>query len=409
MPRHQWTRSLGLLLPAFPLLTCSDPSGPCDRPSACEMPGVDLYVEVVEILSAAFDPADGLRIVEPGPVTIHVSVRNRGDAVSLPGAVELGYGRSADGEFVLKADLDTVPTPALRPGESFQFTIDLETYEIVDRPRTPAIDGLTYATAAILDPDADPTNNFRESPRVHVRIAVLDAVLELSTSSIDVNKSYPARLKIRNSSAHGAAPPAVVGFLLFDLGGEYSSVLGFGIHDIPAIEPLGVYEEELLVTVPAESAWQHSAQQARIWIRTAPPGTSTTQLINSWKGVNVGGPVVSIRPDYAACAPPLLQADSAVVSLLTCTNPLPFYVFELGATADRWYAIEQERFPGVTIYSPAGERLGDWYPGQWIRFAAPGQYFLVDFELEKYPQPSKYIILRALPPGVPPPSGAMFQ
>src|SRR3970040_75459 len=68
----------------LPLAGCRDPAGPCDRPNACEVQGVDLYIPKLELVTTRFDSVDGLGVVRADTIEIESVVRNRGDTISEP-------------------------------------------------------------------------------------------------------------------------------------------------------------------------------------------------------------------------------------------------------------------------------------------------------------------------------------
>ncbi len=371
---------IGFVL-TLPLTGCQDPTAPCDRPNACEVSGVDLYISHLEIVANRFDSIDGLGIVDPDPLIVEVTVQNRGDSISAPATLVVHY---------LYAESDSLLIPPLGPGYSQFFRDTIATWEPsgsfrhVEGGTSPISGDTSSATAQVLIADSDTTNNRRVSAIVHVAVPLIEASIELQASDVWVNVPFQAHVAVNNISRYAALDGRAFGFHLFIMpAGDIPGWVGFGARDLPPLPPGDGYTiDELTVTLAA--AWQHEAKKYRIVPVLAPIGTRDSTLL--WDGRRLRWGVsdtVTIHPDYHACQPTQLRPDTLVWAPVVCTSPSGFGLFMLDARPDRLYAIEQATYPGAGVYNDAGERLGSVSPGQWFYFTIPGTKWLVDFRGDK--------------------------
>ena len=366
----------------LPLTSCQDPAGPCDRPNACEIHGVDLFISDLEVVATQFDSIDGLGVVRPDTVEIKSVVRNRGDSISEPTMLVLDYTDAYE---------DSVLIPPLRPGEAHVERTRLATWTGGWRFHLASTGhDIESVTGKLLITDADSTNNRVVSAQVHVAIAVLEVTLALADTDVWVGESVAARLAISNQSKHGGFPPTAVGFALRTLPPlrDIAGVTTFGMHDLPEIPPSSRYEEDLFLTVPSRAAWQYVAHDYVIHPVLADAGTGDTGPVGlPWLP---GVATITLHPDYRACEPVLLVPDTLVWAPYVCNVPAPIYVFELQVRAGHGYGIEQPDpdNPGATIYTLDGLKWGNVYEGMLLQFAEPGTYWVSDWLGRKFDIPS---------------------
>ena len=375
----------------LPLTSCQDPAGPCDRPNACEVPGVDLLISELELVAEQFDSVDGLGVVRADTVEIRSVVRNRGDSTSEATTLVLRYTHAGNPAAPLAGE-DSVQIPPLRPGESHLERTRLATWPSAWGYLLAATNTDTVSVAAkLLITDTDSTNNEVVSARAHVAIALLEVTLAPADTDLWVGEPVAARLTIANRSRHGHFAPTAIGFSLRtlpplrDLAGLTTTT--FGMHDVPAVAPSSQYEEDLVLTVPSRAAWQYVAHDWVIHPVLAAAGTGDTFPALPWLP---GVATITLHPDYRACEPALLIPDTLVWAPYVCDVPEPMYVFELQVRADHMYGIEQPDpyNPGATIYTPDGLKWGDVYEGMLLQFAEPGTYWVGDFLGRWYDIPS---------------------
>ncbi len=381
------------------LAGCRDAAGPCDRSGACEVQGVDLRVDLLEVVASQHDPETGFGIVDPDSIDLTFRVANHGDSVSTSTALTIRYvGKLSADERFDAAPPDTVIIPPLAPGYAHERHLTMRTYESATRPRQAGVWGdSAYAVAELLQTDRNDANNRRESPRVHIRLAVLDFAVMLLDTALQVNRSFPARLVIRNTSRHGALPPAAIGFWLWGVNVEVAGPMGFGSHDMPGLAPSAAYERDLVLKIPPNAVWNFRAEKYVLVTQVSDPGTGDSLLWRARQWVIGNGPEVTVRPDYTACQPPELKVDTIARAPLVCTNPYPFYVFELAPQTDREYSIEQPDHPGASIYRADGSKVGDVMPGWWFHFHVGGTYWVVDALLRDEATPTRSMTLRQRP------------
>jgi hypothetical protein len=361
---------LGFALPML-LAGCQDPAGPCDRPNACEVHGVDLFITHLELVTTRFDSIDGLGVVRSDTVEIESVVRNRGDTISEPTILILRYTYASE---------DSAVVPALRPGESHVERTRLATWFGGWSYMGVAAGDTARVLAQLLLPDADTSNNWGISPQVHIALPMLEMALALADTDIWVNEPVAARLTMWNRSRHATLGPKAVGFFLrtpppqSDLAGATT----FGMHDVPPLPPSSRYEEDLVLTVPSRAGWQD--QGGRFTLHPVLAGAGASDSPNPFPMLSSVA-TITLHPDYRACEPALLKPDSVVLAPYVCNVPVPIYVFELEAHADRLYGIEQPDmpYPGATVFRADGSRWGNVFPGMRVQFAAPGTYWVVDY------------------------------
>ena len=373
----------------LPLTSCQDPAGPCDRPNACEVPGVDLLISELELVAEQFDSVDGLGVVRADTVEIRSVVRNRGDSTSEATTLVLRYTHAGNPAAPLAGE-DSVQIPPLRPGESHLERTRLATWPAAWGYLLAATNADTVSVAAkLVITDADSTNNEVVSARAHVAIALLEVTLAPADTDLWVGEPVAARLTIANRSRHGHFAPTAIGFSLRTLPPlrDRAGLTTFGMHDVPAVAPSSQYEEDLVLTFPSRAAWQYVAHDYVVHPVLAAAGTGDTVPIGlPWLP---GVATITLHPDYRACEPVLLVPDTLVWAPHVCDVPGPMYVFELQVRADHTYGIEQPDpdSPGATIYTANGLVWGDAYEGMDLQFTEPGTYWVVDHVWRKYDIP----------------------
>jgi len=377
----------------------ADPAGPCDRGFACEVAGVDLFVERLEFVAEEHDPETGLGIIEPSPVEIEFSVANRGDTISEPVVLVLRYGYWADYSGGSPAPEDSVEIPPLGPGERHEQRVVIESPEWAVRPQLAGSGDRWHATAVLLAQDADTANNRAQSADVHVKIAVVDLSFTFEDTALWVNQPFRMHLTIANRSRHGALPASSMGFFLVDYPDYIISTVAFGRHDVPVVAPESEYEEDLLITISPAATWNDQTYEFLVLGAFMPPGTSDSTVYSHpewWFSRFMIEPAqfVNVHPNYRACGAVPLVVGEFVAAPLVCTEPSPVYFFELTARTDRAYGIEQMHEPvGATIYSAAGAKLRNIFPGERIVFHEPGTYFIGDFVSGGNPPPVRFMRL----------------
>lgn len=190
---RRWILPLALgslaLLPA----ACDDPAGPCAPAFACEIEGVDLFVDELEILADERDPSDGRGVIEAGLASVRVRVRNRGTEPSPPAPIALGYGTDLGSAVTFP---DTLSVPGLPPGGTWEGRTTLLTWD--GGPGDPG-DATGYATAELVIADADTANNRLVSEPVYVRLSIV---------SRSADRARPLRPQPRRSAAAPAPRPS---------------------------------------------------------------------------------------------------------------------------------------------------------------------------------------------------------
>ena len=396
---------LSVLALGLALAACrDDPAGPCARGFACQVAGVDLFVERLEIVAAERDPETGLGIIEPSPVEIEFSVANRGDTISEPAILVLRYGSNPGypGSPGSLAPDDSVQIPPLGPGERHEQRVVIESPEWAVRPQLAALTrgDRWHATAVLLVQDADTANNRAQSADVHVKIPVVDLSFSFEDTALWVSQPFKMHLTITNRSRHGALPASSVGFFLVEWDYVISTV-AFGTHDVPAVAPESEYEEELLITISPAATWNDRVHQFLVMAVFMPAGRTDSTLYPPtewwfWWYMTEPAQFVNVHPNYRACGAVPLVVGEFVAAPLVCTDPAPVYFFELAARTDRAYGIEQGGPPenwGASVYSAEGAHLRNIFPGERMVFSEPGTYFIGDFFPSSNPPPERFMRL----------------
>lgn len=366
-------RRTAMLTLSVLLAACNDPLGPCDGEFACQVAGIDLAITDVRIVSGdrtGTDAVTGLPIYGAGAMTAAVTVVNRGDSI-FPG----------------QQSESSAAIPALRPGERHEYLITADfTGRVLplrtgDDPRMVDVTTI-FAALPFVDADVDADNNSAQSIRFHLAVPVVDIDVSVGQrSELRANEPFVASFAIRNRSVHGAAldsSAVVLCMVDFDLG-CWGSWPYFGKFDLPSIDAGWHHENAYLASAPPEAlVWQEEAHEAHL---TA----CVVQTRDAEPYADSFGPcgnavAITVRPDYAACSPPVLQLGVAITlarpncGQRSVDDPGTFSVLALDAVAGTTYQAVSS-IDAVAVYDADGEPAD--LPGAGISFAEDGRYYLV--------------------------------
>ncbi|HSJ10898.1 MAG TPA: CARDB domain-containing protein [Longimicrobiales bacterium] len=312
-----------LLLPTGIIILiagCSrPPTDPCTQPGVCTLPQPDLSVAAAVITAHERDAQSGLPVVDPAAIPLRVVVRNDGSgaAPATTASVTL-QGRT----------IATSPVPSLTAGTS-------HTLDIVADAQLGAflfdtdIRSLEVHVAAVED---DVSNNSRGTGGFHAALPVLRVRTELDGPGFRADHGTAAAVTVENISRHATLASSSITLCLH--------VPGAACHDAANRLELG-----------------------RLHTGTLPPGASTRlattavvpsaavhqNLVEAWQlSTCVGEDLracgsalqVEVRPDYEACAPPLLEPDAPVSTQPVCTRPCPIRAYAVSVRPGRTYLVE---------------------------------------------------------------------
>jgi hypothetical protein len=324
---EQRARSIPLVAAA--LLACSGAVEPCVPESGCVTPQPDLLVSSVEVVTPLRDPVTGLPVVSPDAIDVRFAVRNGGSG----GAPAAGVAIEMRGRA-----LGFVPIPALAPGRTHTSTVRLQSGlgRFVTGTDTMSIEAIAVA----LEPELG--NNARTSGPFHVALPVVQLESAFDSLKFTVNVSAPARVTVANLSRHAALPSSTLGFCFHELGmrcREDDGATPLARLDLPAVPAGQSRALTVPITVGSGAAHQNQIDAYHLSTCIGAAELDASGLLDERRRDCAAPLVVTVRPDYETCEPPLLQPDVPASSSPVCVRPCPIFVYAVDVQPGYTYRV----------------------------------------------------------------------
>lgn len=384
-------------IPFLALLACSDPTGPCDMPGACEVEGFDLHVIAAHIAEqAGTDAVTGRPVAPAGDILIEYVVRNRGTQTAPARAVTLWSDRldSSGGDSI----------PSLTPGDSavLRATLPITNDYVVHGEAGPESD-LFRVWVSILDSHDAETANDTASFQAHIPVPVLVPYIEpVIAAKIRIGEPFEVTYRLRNLSTRTAASDVSLRLCLWTDHSCYPMEGStFGHVDVADLAPGAEFVLTTMVAIPP-TATVHDEDYLRVLSVCLVPSSWTDPYLSWDLPVDCAGEWSYIRvlPDYhGVCNAPVVGVDGTHVftdhncgrMALTAQQSGPvswnerirdvfsFHVIGIDAIAGREYRLERsDPSGGLQVFDVDGgdARMEASTPGTFT-FSEAGRYYLV--------------------------------